>query len=339
MTEFLKSKLGSIVDESNILNKSHSIGEATPTSKVLNLELKDNPWFISVTGAGFLSVKINNDTIDTLVRDHSISGYSTVTKSNTASRKPVTYLGPKQINSFSVGESGKTGSISEGDIVDLAWSNRQAPNIFGSHTSSPNNVGTAVSTSNNQPSPLKDNSQDLIDGVFNAPTHTTRISSDFGARGEEHHTGVDYPVAVGTDVRASAPGTVTRVADLGNTSYGKYIYVQHGNGIQTRYAHLSKFNVKVGDIVDTGDILGQSGSTGRSSGPHLHFEVRKNGKAIDPKEFIGRTQTKEVLAKDLNPKTGKLDKTLFNYANSLGHRITTGTAIVPNSTIKYSLQP
>jgi peptidase M23-like protein len=86
--------------------------------------------------------------------------------------------------------------------------------------------------------------------------------------------------ANGKNVLSSAPGKVTTVRDLGNTSYGKYIVVDHGGGITTLYAHLSVFRVSVGQQVSTGTRIANVGSTGNSTGPHLHYEQRSNGTLV-----------------------------------------------------------
>ncbi|MDH6460035.1 hypothetical protein M2302_000186 [Micromonospora sp. A200] len=85
---------------------------------------------------------------------------------------------------------------------------------------------------------------------------------------------------LGDPVVASAPGTVDRVTDLGGTSYGKYVRIDHGGGYTTYYAHLNGFNVSVGQTVGYGKVIGWVGSTGGSTGPHLHYEQRLNGNDI-----------------------------------------------------------
>ena len=95
------------------------------------------------------------------------------------------------------------------------------------------------------------------------------------------HYGSDYPAAVGTPVRSLAGGIVTRAMTLGD-SYGKHVYVSHPSGVETRYAHLSSYNVMPGQAVAAGQVIGAVGSTGNSTGPHLHFEYRKNGTAMNP---------------------------------------------------------
>jgi murein DD-endopeptidase MepM/ murein hydrolase activator NlpD len=118
------------------------------------------------------------------------------------------------------------------------------------------------------------------------PLAQLEVTSSFGRRldpflGESAvHTGVDFRAASGTSVLATGPGIVTE-ADV-NGGYGKMVEVDHGNGITTRYAHLSSILVNIGDTVTTGMIVGRAGSTGRSTGPHLHYEIRRNDTPFDP---------------------------------------------------------
>ena len=123
----------------------------------------------------------------------------------------------------------------------------------------------------------------LATGSFMKPT-VGRLSSPFGPRWGRFHYGIDLANATGTDVVAADGGVVTRVGMAG--SYGTLIIIDHQNGTSTRYAHLSAYSVKVGDVVQKGQSIGKIGSTGRSTGPHLHFEVRVGGVARNPLEFI-----------------------------------------------------
>jgi murein DD-endopeptidase MepM/ murein hydrolase activator NlpD len=117
-------------------------------------------------------------------------------------------------------------------------------------------------------------------------TAPARVSSRFGWRqdpltGEaSFHPGVDLAVAYGHDVKAAADGMVS-FAGVQN-GYGKTVVIDHHDGRQTRYAHLSQELVRAGDAVTEGQVLGKSGNSGRSTGPHLHFEVLVNGKPVDP---------------------------------------------------------
>lgn len=116
------------------------------------------------------------------------------------------------------------------------------------------------------------------------------ISSDFGyridpftAQGRGHH-GLDIAIAQGTPIVAPADGTVVYSAT--SAGYGKVIVLDHGNGIKTRYGHLHKAEVRVGERVKRGQLIAQVGNTGRSTGPHLHYEVRINGVPENPRKFI-----------------------------------------------------
>ena len=116
------------------------------------------------------------------------------------------------------------------------------------------------------------------------------ITSRFGVRIDPFlgtpamHTGIDFRAPTGYPARATADGTVTMAGY--NGGYGNMVEVDHGNGITTRYGHLSKIEVTVGQVVSKGTVLGRTGSTGRSTGPHLHYEVRVDGDAIDPMKYI-----------------------------------------------------
>ena len=102
-------------------------------------------------------------------------------------------------------------------------------------------------------------------------------------KGEDHH-GIDIAASEGTPVKCVREGDVVEVK--WNDIYGNMIIINHGKGIESVYAHLKGLNVKVGKPVVGGEIIGSCGSTGRSTGPHLHFEIRNNGKAINPKELM-----------------------------------------------------
>ncbi|MDP4119360.1 MAG: M23 family metallopeptidase, partial [Bacillota bacterium] len=111
------------------------------------------------------------------------------------------------------------------------------------------------------------------------------ITSKFGPRWGSVHTGVDIAVSAGTGVHASDEGRVI-FTGWNSSGYGNLIKVDHCNGYQTYYAHLSKIYVKTGDVVAKGEVIAASGSTGNSTGPHLHFEVRKNGSSQNPLKYL-----------------------------------------------------
>jgi murein DD-endopeptidase MepM/ murein hydrolase activator NlpD len=106
----------------------------------------------------------------------------------------------------------------------------------------------------------------------------------FTGRGWEYHEGQDIDAPFGTSVLAAAGGKVT-IAQY-QRGYGKVVYLDHGNGLSTRYGHLSEIEVSVGQSVTRGATLGKVGSTGRSTGPHLHYEVRVNNHPVNPREYL-----------------------------------------------------
>jgi murein DD-endopeptidase MepM/ murein hydrolase activator NlpD len=125
-----------------------------------------------------------------------------------------------------------------------------------------------------------------------APVADPSVSSGFGTRVDPFlgtpalHTGLDFRALQGMPVGATAPGTVI-AADIGyNGGYGNMVDIDHGNGIVTRFGHLSEISVKVGQAVGKGTIIGRAGSTGRATGPHVHYEVRIDDDPIDPTRFL-----------------------------------------------------
>ena len=110
------------------------------------------------------------------------------------------------------------------------------------------------------------------------------LTSPFGYRWGRMHEGIDISVPEGTPVRAAKAGSVILAAYTGG--YGNYTCVDHGGGLSSCYAHQSSFAVSPGDQVDQGDVIGYSGNTGSSTGPHLHFEIRVNGSAVDPLGYL-----------------------------------------------------
>lgn len=113
------------------------------------------------------------------------------------------------------------------------------------------------------------------------PLRSCPVNSEFGFRHYRWHYGTDLDLSVGDPVYACFDGIV-RINKYDRSGYGNYVMIRHYNGLETLYGHLSESNVKVGQLVKAGEIIGLGGNTGRSSGPHLHFEVRYEGNAIDP---------------------------------------------------------
>jgi murein DD-endopeptidase MepM/ murein hydrolase activator NlpD len=124
----------------------------------------------------------------------------------------------------------------------------------------------------------------------NLPVQGGWYSSNFGWRIDPFtglrafHEGMDFMAEIGEPVHAAAGGVVV-YSDL-HPQYGNMIEIDHGNGLSTRYAHMSKRLVKVGDVVLSGEEIGKVGATGRATGPHLHFEVRQNGAPLNPAHFL-----------------------------------------------------
>jgi murein DD-endopeptidase MepM/ murein hydrolase activator NlpD len=122
------------------------------------------------------------------------------------------------------------------------------------------------------------------------PVDGVRLTSGFGMRNHpilrqrSRHNGVDLAAPRGTPVYATADGLVGKAQYFG--SYGNYVQIEHGGDMQTRYAHLSSYTVSAGDEVQKGDLIGYVGSTGRSTGPHLHYEVRLAGDAVNPMPYM-----------------------------------------------------
>jgi murein DD-endopeptidase MepM/ murein hydrolase activator NlpD len=127
-----------------------------------------------------------------------------------------------------------------------------------------------------------------------APLAASTTSSSYGMR--EHpvlgvmkaHKGIDLSAPVGTAVYATADGTVERADWF--SSYGLYVAIEHGSDLETRYAHMSRLAVAAGQHVRKGEIIGYVGSTGRSTGPHLHYEVRVGGQAVNPIPYMAETR-------------------------------------------------
>ena len=110
----------------------------------------------------------------------------------------------------------------------------------------------------------------------------------FNGEGREVHEGLDIAVDFGTPVTATADGLVIYAAP--HAGYGNLVIVYHSNGITTRYGHLSRISVEAGQRVRRSDQVGNAGSTGRSTGPHVHYEIRENDQAVDPLRYVGQTQ-------------------------------------------------
>ena len=129
--------------------------------------------------------------------------------------------------------------------------------------------------------------------AFSAPVVGYETNSRFGLRRlsferrARMHEGLDYAAPAGTPILAAAEGRVIRTGT--SSSYGRFVEIQHANGVTSFYAHMSRIAVSEGDLMAAGETIGAVGSTGRSTGPHLHFEIRRDGQQINPENFLGQS--------------------------------------------------
>lgn len=133
-----------------------------------------------------------------------------------------------------------------------------------------------------------------IEPVTGAETSSYGYRRDPFTRRRKMHKGVDYRAPRGTPVVAAGPGVVELARR--KSGYGRVVMIDHGEGVQTRYAHLQSIEVDAGERVAPGVLIGTVGSTGRATGPHLHFELRIDGEAHDPLEVLGPLMPAELLA-------------------------------------------
>ncbi len=121
-----------------------------------------------------------------------------------------------------------------------------------------------------------------VDAAFNSSSYGWRIDPFNGNKA--FHEGLDFSADTGTPIFAAAGGIVTSAEYM--PDYGKIVIINHGSGLETRYAHASKLLVKVGERVKKGQLVAEVGNTGRSTGSHLHYEIRLNGNALDPRKYL-----------------------------------------------------
>ncbi|HEX8143686.1 MAG TPA: M23 family metallopeptidase [Pyrinomonadaceae bacterium] len=162
------------------------------------------------------------------------------------------------------------------DIVIISRAEEDVPASGRNQLVRPTSIVRAVAASANMPS---------IWPVSGITTGNFGVRSNpFGGMSSEFHKGQDISAPIGTVVMATADGVVVTAG--WQRGYGRVVYVDHGNGISTRYGHLSRIDVAVGQTIKRGEQLGLVGSSGRSTGPHLHYEVRINGAPANPGEYL-----------------------------------------------------
>lgn len=158
------------------------------------------------------------------------------------------------------------------------------------------NIGLDLTQNNNVFFDTKLNSKDkdfILKSIPNSsPLKEIFVTSNFGNRIHpilnvyKFHTGIDLRAEIGTNVYSTADGVVLKIQNFDNGGYGKYIIISHNFGFQTLFAHLDNTFVEEGDFIRKGTIIGSSGNTGRSNGPHLHYEIQYLQKPIDPLSFL-----------------------------------------------------
>lgn len=180
------------------------------------------------------------------------------------------------------------GSVNESIMVNV--SKEDLLEIFQKNTSStsdgdvtetggkPQTNTMAVTYGKNKEGPV------TLSVLLRMPVTNGTISSAFGERDGKFHQGLDIAAAADTPITASLTGTVKEAGE--NNSYGKYVLLDHGSGIETRYAHCNVLSVKQGDVVKAGDVIAKVGSTGESTGPHVHLELLINGTPYNPQTVL-----------------------------------------------------
>ncbi|WP_438347574.1 M23 family metallopeptidase [Paenibacillus sp. FA6] len=197
-----------------------------------------------------------------------------------SSKSPTTNLA----NDLSTHVGGEFIAVQTSDIIDLSQETKDdfeeiRKLIHSMENNIPRTLEKAQAT------------QDMLAGIPNMwPTSSHVISSSFGyrkdpfTRGAAYHAGIDISGNTGDPVYAAGAGKVLHAEQLG--ARGLYIQIEHPNGLQTSYMHLSKIEVAVGDLISKGEVIGKLGNTGRSTGAHLHFQVEKKNKAVNPLPYI-----------------------------------------------------
>lgn len=188
-----------------------------------------------------------------------------------------------------------------GDWLKAKFLNKGAPapggDIWGGSDSTVGGGGELASTSPDPSSsgPAHSPGDSTFLGKFLWPVGGATLTGHFGdGRNGHTHEGIDLAVPTGTAVGAAAAGRVTFAGP--SAGYGLRVDIDNGNGWVTRYGHLSRLDVGVGDVLKAGDLIAKSGNTGDSTGPHLHFEIRRFGNAVDPLGYLGPVNPAAVSA-------------------------------------------
>lgn len=174
----------------------------------------------------------------------------------------------------------------ETELKELVDTEKSVASLYVAPKATVKKVSTASYTSTGTTSYVTGSATVANIGVSFARPVSGNITSRFGGRGSGTHTGLDIAAPNGTAIKAAASGTVTFSGGNPSRSYGYYIIISHGNGVQTLYGHCSKLLVSAGQTVSQGQHIANVGSTGNSTGNHLHFEVRINGAKVNPQRYV-----------------------------------------------------
>ena len=169
---------------------------------------------------------------------------------------------------------------------------------------------------------------------WHPPVKSTFATSKFGQRGGRFHYGTDLELDIGDSIYSIWDGIV-RITSFDGRGYGYYVVVRHYNGLETLYGHLTEIKTEIGQLVKAGELVGLGGSTGRSSGPHLHFEIRYQGNAINPESFFSFRE-EHILSDEFT-----VSPEVFGYINKVArkvfyHRVRSGDTMVGVAS-KYGL--
>lgn len=156
------------------------------------------------------------------------------------------------------------------------------------------------------------------------PLKATEINSQYGVRRFRFHHGIDLDLTVGEPIYAVFDGVV-RIAKNNRRGYGNYVLIRHDNGLETLYGHLKTYFVKPGDLVKAGQMIGLGGNTGRSTGPHLHFEIRYRGHAFNP-TYLFDFEKEQILAQNFVLTPAHYEKIIEEH-KTVYHRIKSGDSI------------
>ncbi len=199
---------------------------------------------------------------------------------------------PAFANSSATAAADMAAPQQEARTAPLPGGDAQFRQLFAQWRSMDGNDGSSVGS---MPAPVAD-----ISIPSRMPLDGAALTSDYGMRthpvlgGRRRHNGVDLAAPTGTPIYATADGIVSRADRF--SSYGLYVSIEHGASLQTRFAHMSRIAVAAGERVRKGDIIGYVGSTGRSTGPHLHYEVRVDGKPVNPIPYMVESEAQQAFA-------------------------------------------